>query len=220
MTAEPPSKEAASDPAAVFACALSLWEECQKQAKADEKLNLSDCFNGLDQFMRELMRIGTAFEAWACDHLDFNELKDVWPYLLEDKFGPACSRLLRIEALAKFNEEDCLRVALHLQLPVIIDGKLPVPFNLTLANPITGSEFREFRIQTVRDCLEDGHVVPFVPGDEPFDEGFDAPYFGIYGVDANGELEHIADRGSYADATALLKNLAPEISLKAAPVFS
>jgi hypothetical protein len=220
MTSKSPSRNAVADPAAIFACALSLWQECQKRAKADDTLNLSNCFNGMDQFMREMMRIGTAFDTWACDHLDFNEFKDVWPYLLEDKFGPNCLNLLSIEALADFNEEDCLRIALRLRLPVIIDGKLPIPLDLTLLNPIKGSGFREFRIQTVRDCLEDGHVVPFVAGDEPFDEEFAAPYFGIYGVDGSGELEHVADRGTYADAIALLKNLAPGISLNESPVFS
>lgn len=220
MTPECPPRNVAADPAAIFACALSLWEECQKQAKADEKLNLSDCFNGLDQFMRELMRIGTSFETWACDHLDFSEMNDVWPYLLEDKFGSTCLSLLSVEALADFNEEDCLRIALRLRMPVIIDGKLPIPLDLTLSNPIAGSGFREFRIQTVRDCLEDGQVVPFVTGDEPFDEEFDAPYFGIYGMDGSGELEHIADRRTYVDAVALLKNLAPGILLNESPVFS
>jgi len=169
--------------------------------------------------MREVMRIANQFEKWACEHIEFNELRDVWPYLLEEKFGKACLVLLMPSALMQFEDRDCLRVALRLRLPVIIDGRLPVPFDLILPNPIAGSGFREFRIQTIRNSLEHRHVVPFVPDDDPFDEEFDVPYFGIYGVDATGELEHIADRGTYADASQLLQNLAPGISMKASPVF-
>src|SRR4051812_1127848 len=108
MTTE--SAKPVPDPAAIFACALSLWQECDLHAKSNANLNLSDCFNGLDQFMRELMRVGTEFETWACRHLNFNELNDVWPYLLEDKFGTTCLSLMRVDALTDFNEQDCLRV--------------------------------------------------------------------------------------------------------------
>lgn len=218
MTTNP--SDTASDSAAVFSCALSLWQEVQQCAKSDQTLNLSDCYNGMDQFMRELMRIANDFETWACRHLNFNELNDVWPYLLEDKFGSACLEILKPGALMHFEDKDCLRVALRLRLPVVIDGKLPVPFDLIVPNPVANSGFREFRIQTVRNLLEDGNIVPFVADDDPFDEEFDAPYFGVYGVNASGELEHIADRGTYADASALLQNLAPGISLEASPVFT
>ncbi len=74
------------DSAAVFASALSLWQSCNKRVTSDQHLNLSECYNGMDQFMREIMRIANRFEAWACSHLVFDELNDVWPYLLEDKF--------------------------------------------------------------------------------------------------------------------------------------
>jgi len=69
------------DPASVFACALSLWQACNKHAD-EEKLNLSDFYNGMDQFMREAMRVANLFEAWACLHIEFNDLEDVWPYVL------------------------------------------------------------------------------------------------------------------------------------------
>jgi hypothetical protein len=208
------------DPAAVFSCALSLWQESQTRAKKDQSLNLSDCYNGMDQFMRELMRIAALFEAWACENLNFNDLNDVWPYLLEDKFGAACLDFLPPTALAQFDEHDCLRVALRLKLPVNIDSKLPVPFDLTLPNPVTNAGFREFRIQTIRDSSEDGIAVPFVAGDEPFDEEYGVPYFGIYGIDAHGELEHIADRRTFLEARDLVQNFAPGIEFPSAPTFS
>ncbi|MDD5261841.1 MAG: hypothetical protein PHD76_08335 [Methylacidiphilales bacterium] len=114
------------DPAAIFASALSLWLSCQKQAASDSKLNLSECYNGVDQFMRELMRVANQFETWACIHVDFNEINDVWPYFLEDKFGEGCLAMLSPDSLAQFNDSDCLRVAMRLRLPIKLNDKLPV----------------------------------------------------------------------------------------------
>ena len=57
-----PCREAMSDeseqpdPAAVFGCALSLWHECKK-AVAKEGLNLSECYNGGDEFMLACPRL-------------------------------------------------------------------------------------------------------------------------------------------------------------------
>src|SRR5437773_7023901 len=84
-------------------------------------------------------------------------------------------------------------------------------------NPITRAAFREFRIQTVRTSAEDDAISQFTRSDEPFDAEFGRPYFGIYGIDADGELEHIADRRTYADAIALVKKLAPGIPYPDSP---
>ncbi len=173
---------AQSDPAAVFACALSLREACLKSAEADPQLNLSDCYNGMDEFMREMMRVGNLFEAWACEHVVFEKVGEVWPYLMEDKFGDACLESILPSALAEFDDSDCLRVALRLRLPVQAGDNLRVPVDVCAPNPIAGSEFREFRIQTVRNDLEEGDVAPFTTDDDPFDEEFGPPYFALYGV--------------------------------------
>jgi hypothetical protein len=77
------------DPAGVFAAALSLWQACQKCARSD-RLDLSECYNGMDQLMRVIMGIANQFEAWACEHVDFKSYHLVWPYHLEDSFGDAC----------------------------------------------------------------------------------------------------------------------------------
>src|SRR6185436_8295233 len=90
MSNEPELGTAQLDPAAVFACALSLREACLKSAKANPQLNLSESYNGMDEFRREMMRVGNLLEAWACAHVVFDEVNDVWPYLMEDKFGDAC----------------------------------------------------------------------------------------------------------------------------------
>jgi hypothetical protein len=219
MTTETESATVLPDPAAVFASALSLWQACRKHAADTAKLNPSECYNGMDQFMRELMRVGDQFEAWACSHVDFKELDDVWPYLLEDKFGETCLAVLSPGALARFDDSDCLRVAIRLRLPVILDDKLPVPIDLSAHNPVSGPGFRAFRIQTVRDSVEDGDPTPYTADDEPFDEEFGHPYFGLYGVGEDGKLEHIADRRTYAEALSLAQKLAPGVAFPTVPTF-
>jgi hypothetical protein len=125
----------AADPAAVFACANSLWDECRKAAFKDESLDLSSAYCGWDQLMREVMRIGELFEAWAIEFVDFEASGEVWPYLLGKRFGSACLGVLVPTELAAFNEQDCLRVALRLKVPLSSGAKLPVPVDLTAQNP-------------------------------------------------------------------------------------
>ncbi len=216
MGIESQTETCSSDPAAVFACASSLWQELHRCAAREPALNLSEAYNGLDQLMREVMRVGSAFEKWACAHIRFEEVTDVWPYVLQDQFGTACLGVLFPTTLAEFNEQDCLRVALRLRLPVIYDGKLPLPVDLRAKNPVLGSTFQEFQIQTVRDCDEDA-VAPFVLDDDPFDEEFSMPYFALYGVAVDGTLEHIADRRTYAEVVALVQRLAPGIAFPTVP---
>lgn len=207
------------DSAAVFAVALSLWEAWEKLARK-EHFNLSECYNGVDQFMREVMRVANQFENWACRNVNFNKLNDVWPYLLGDKFGTACLSVMSFENLMDFGEDDCLRVAIGLGLPVIADGRLPIPIDVTATNPVTGAAFHQFRIQTVRDSLEDQASRPYVASDDPFDENFGALYFSLYGVEATGSLEHIADRRSYAEAVLLAQKISPGIAFPSSPTFA
>jgi hypothetical protein len=107
----------ATDAAAEFAAALSLWRACESLEETS-LINLSECYDGVDQLMREVMRIAHLFERWASAHVEFAELSKVWPYLLEDQFGTACLQLLPVEALHQFSEADCLRTALQLKLPL------------------------------------------------------------------------------------------------------
>jgi len=110
------------DQAAVFGCALSLLHACHEEASRRSNINLSEAYNGGDQLMREVMRVGSVFETWACEHVLFNELNDVWPYLLEDKFGNACIETVGVTELASFHERDCFLVARKLKLPVEFSG--------------------------------------------------------------------------------------------------
>ena len=208
------------DPAAVFGCALSLWHECKKPAKATENVNLSTCYNGGDEFMRVVMRVATRFENWASDLVAFEELDDVWPYMMEDKFGAACVDAMGVENLAAFTDSDCLRVALRLRLPVKTSSGLPVPIDLVAPNPVRGSAFRAFRIRTMRDHLEDTEVFQFTGDDEPFDEEYGPLFLGLYGVCGDGTLEHIADRRTYKEAVELARALSPGILFPECPTFS
>jgi hypothetical protein len=205
------------DPAAVFGCALSLWQACWRPSKAGERVNLSECYNGGDEFMRVVMRVGTRFETWASLHIAFDELDDVWPYMMEDRFGAGCVEVMGIMNLADFDDSDCLRVALQLRLPVRLDTNLPVPVDVSAASTVPNSPFSAFRIQTVRELCEDNIIEPFTLIDDPFDEQFGPPYFALYGVESDGLLEHIADRRTYADAAQLARSLSPGIAFPDSP---
>ena len=168
--------------------------------------------------MRELMRIANQFEVWACEHVDFNKMDDVWPYLLQDKFGETCMAVLDPESLSEFDDSDCLRIAVRLQIPIKIDSLLPVPVDVSSPNPSTGSKFRNFRILTMRNLIEEGDAMRFTQNDEPFDPDFGRPYFSLYGADEKGTLEHIADRNTYLDAVRLAENLVSGVVFSESPV--
>src|SRR4051794_15373678 len=99
------TSETKPDPAAVFATAFSLWEACYKAATDNPNLNLSDAYNGYDELMREVMRIGDLFESWACDNVDFEAFAEVWPYMLGDRFGKTCLGLIPPTNLSGFNAD-------------------------------------------------------------------------------------------------------------------
>lgn len=104
------------DPAAEFAAALSLWSAIWKLPR-NEAYGLSEAYSGVDQLMREVVRIATLFEDWSCDHVAFEELDEVWPYLLEERFGEACLAFLGPLGMDRFGVADCESVATYLRLP-------------------------------------------------------------------------------------------------------
>ena len=170
--------------------------------------------------MRVVMTIANRFEQWSCEHIEFASFPLVWSYFLEEKFGETCLGVMLPTELDKFDDKDCLRVALRLGLPVILDDKVPIPVDETAPNPNAGTGFREFRIQTVHNSLEDGDVVPFVADEEPIDEEYGAIYFGLYGVGEDDKLEHIADRKTYGEVFNLAQKLTPGIAFPSKPIFS
>jgi len=219
MSTETTSPLHQPDPAAIFAIAQSLWEACQTQTARDPKINLSEAYHGMDQFMRELMRVASQFESWACRYIDFPELAEPWPYLLQDRFGEACLQFKPVTELAAFAEPDSLRVALRLRLPVKRDQGLPVPVDLRADLPSRDGVpgFCAFRIQTIRDELPGPQCAALTWDDDPYDPAFSPPFFGLYGVTAAGLSEHIADRPTLAAALALTHNLVPGLEFGSAP---
>jgi len=207
------------DPAAVFACAVSLHEACETHAN-ESGLNLSECFNGIDQCWREMMRIGTLFEAWACENVVFEVLTDVWPYQLRDHFGRACLQRVSVEHLAGFEVEDCPRVALGMKLPVWYREGNHLPLCLTVLNPVSGSAFVQFRIQTVRWHQEDEDWAPLEADDDPQDPDFETPVLALFGVDAAGHSELVRTFATYAEARAMALKLAPGVASPEVPMVS
>lgn len=75
------------DPAAEFAAAKSLYSHIGAQVfDAEQIIEELEC---QEFIMRGAMLVARAFEAWACRHVDFDKLDDIWPYVLEDRFGVA-----------------------------------------------------------------------------------------------------------------------------------
>jgi hypothetical protein len=218
MDAETNSFVFSPDPAAILGAAVSLKKVCEDLAKRD-RINLSECYNGGDEFMRQVMRVATLFETWCCEHVDFNQSAEVWPYLLEDKFGDAFLNVSYPSCLVEFDFMMCLRVAMSLALPVKVIEGLPVPVNLAAANPNAASAFKQFQIRTVRRHHEDNDLWQYMVDDDPDDEEFGSVFFGLYGLDADGLAEHIADRDSYAGVIALAVKLVPGILFPEAPTL-
>lgn len=208
------------DPAAIFASALSLWTACQNAAEKDAALNYSEAYNGTDELMRVIMRIATMFETWSSSHIAFDELNEVWPYILESRLGSTCLSLMEPTSLSYFEESDCLRVAMRLALPIEADGILPIPVTILAVNPSPGAFFCEFQIQTMRLRHEDRIAVPFVPPDEPFDEEFDVPFFALFGVTADGKKELITTRPTLSEIHSLALKLTPGLTIPDRVVFS
>lgn len=207
------------DPSAIFAISNSLWAACESHARREPRTNLSECYNGMDQLMCEMMRIAECFERWACEHIAFDYTDDVWPYLLQDQFGEACIAALSLDSLAHFDEQDCLRVAMLLKLPIKNDGILPLPVCVSAANPVAGSAFTELRIQTFRPHLEDEEELVYVDGDDPFDAEFGDMFYSLIGVESDGRVETIADFQSYRAAVELASKLAPGICFPSELIF-
>ncbi len=205
------------DPAAVFACAISLRDACDQAAKLNN-LNLSDIFNGVDQFYREAMRIAALFEEWACEHVVFEEMCDVWPYLLEDKFGASCLQRMSVEDISGFDAEDCPDVAMKLLLPLHYQDAPRLPLDVKATNPIPASSFTHWRIQTIRSLSGDDSFEPMLYGDDPFDPEYEPSILALYGVNAEGLVEHIKDFDRYADAVAFARKLAPGVEFPEKPL--
>lgn len=199
------------DAAAIFAGAMSLWKACHERYPPNSERAPGKIFNGTDEFMRVVMEVAGRFEDWACRHVDFGELVERRPYLIEHSFGAHCVFVVGVTNLLQFDDRSCLRIALRLGLPLKATEHLPVPMDASAPNPVVDSAFPTFRIQTVRRIAGTDSYEPFTVDDDPFDERFDAPEFALYGIAEDGLLEHIADRHSLRDAVDLAEKIAPGV---------
>lgn len=205
------------DPAAVFACTLSLRDACEQATKLNN-LDLSELFQGMDQFYREAMRIAALFEEWSCKHVAFDEICEVWPYFLEDNFGEACLKRMSLENLRHFDAEDCPVVAMNLLLPLHYQDAPRLPLDVTVANPVPASLFTHLRIQTLRCLSGDDSFEPMCYGDDPSDPDYEPSMLVLYGVNAAGQVEHIKDFRTYADAVAFAGKIAPGVGFPLEPL--
>jgi hypothetical protein len=155
------------------------------------------------------MRVGKLFEEWACTHVAFPHLNDVWSYFLEQFFGESCLRVIEADSLARFGSRECLLLTFDLEIPVWGDTELPVPFQKMIFNPVNVSPFESFLVQTARMSFTTMTMIPFRVGDNPFDENLGKRVFGIYGVERSGKIENITYRDSFREACDLLLKLAP-----------
>lgn len=206
-----------SDSAGVFAAAHSLWVAIFEETDHPRKTNLSEAYGGIDQLMREVMRVSTLFETWSCRHIAFEETSEVWPYFIADRFGAAWLSVADAYSLGDFNKDDCLRVAWEMCLPIRQVAGIVLPVDVRATNPNPLSPFFELRIQTTRAPVDGGDVQPFTACDELFDEEFVSPAYSLYGHLVSGESEHIAERPTYEDLVTLTRKLIPEINFPSAP---
>ena len=100
------------DPAAIFAAACSIRRACEVGRIAQ----ISEAYNGGDEFLRQCMKAAMMFENWACAHVDFERVEDVWPYLLEDRLGDALLQHVGWCHLAQFSIRACQLIAATLAL--------------------------------------------------------------------------------------------------------
>lgn len=83
------------DPAAILGCAISLFT-CANGVAETQDLDLSEAYQGFDEFMRAVYRFAHRFEAYACENVeDFDAINHCWPYLLEEEFGRVVMEFLR-----------------------------------------------------------------------------------------------------------------------------
>ncbi len=201
----------------MFAAAHSLWEAIFEASDRLGKTDLSEAYNGLDQLMREVMRVGTLFETWSCRHIAFEESDEVWPYFIADHFGAAWLSVADAYSLADFNNDDCLRVAWELCLPIRPVAGIILPVEVRAKNPNPHSPFVELRIQTTKTSVNGRDIQPFTACDELFNEESASPAYSLYGQLISGECEHIAERTSYKEIVTLAQKLIPEIHFPGTP---
>ena len=63
-------------------------------------------------------------------------------------------------------------------------------------------------------------MVPVLYGDDLHEADAEPPVVALYGIEADGRLEHVRDSETYAEARALAMKLAPGVGFPEVPVVS
>jgi hypothetical protein len=117
--------ETTPDPAAIYGIANSLDVAAQAFGKeVGDASAISDCYGGQDGYFRACMEVACIFEYWACAHVDFARMSDIYVYRLQDNFAAALKQtaphgLNILLELEQFKPEHCLQVAKNLNLPLL-----------------------------------------------------------------------------------------------------
>jgi hypothetical protein len=204
------------DPAGVFAAAHSLWTAIFESSDRPEKASLSHCYQGLDQLMRDVLRVGLLFETWSCRHIAFDEVDEVWPYFVADNLGTTWLRIFDAYSLGDVNERDCLHAAWHLRLPIRMSEEFVLPVTVDVGNPNADTAFVGFRIQTTRTLKNGSRMMPFTVSDELFDESYVMACYSLYGRTGAGDSELLASRATYSETVSLAKRLVKNVEFPSA----
>jgi hypothetical protein len=212
-TPEQPAE--APDAAAEFAIAKGLYDYFANKQSYD----ISEIYNGADEFMRRCAHLGRLFEAWSCDHVDFNAMQDVWPYYLEDHVGPAVESMFweqNCEIPVRWGEDELLSLATKLRLPVRIQNTPNCSMNVEwAAAPAQQGRYQRYQVRTVRHS-EDGWAMEHYTVEDAQERHAadnDHPVlFALYGsLESSGEWEFICEAPSYdVLRTSMLRMLGPE----------
>ena len=102
-------------------------------------------------------------------------------------------------------------------LPLLRRKGFNLPLCLTAQNPVSGSAFVQWRIQTVRWHEEDEDWAPLEAEDDPDDPDFETPVLALFGVDAAGHSELVRTFATYAEARAMVLKVAPGVEFPEVP---
>lgn len=167
-------KPGSHDLADEFAVALSVHERW----KEEKELDISETFNGGDEFLRRCLSCAQKLVSWFDRYVDYPRLTDVWCYYLEDKAGDAFWELFNPGLPEELKDDDCLSLALLLRAP--IDTRADkAPIDITWEIP-GRSGYCFFRVVTrVFEDSED--AMPIFYSIRDAISGPQAPSFAFYG---------------------------------------
>lgn len=108
-----------NDLAAEFGAATSVRRMGEALAHTHGN-DLSEAYQGGDEFMRQCMRVGRDFESWCCVYVDWETgIDECWPYFLEDRFGAVAISVAGSEChLDRLGPTHWVKIARRLKLPL------------------------------------------------------------------------------------------------------